>query len=156
MARARIIKPGFFSNDKLAEIPAHGRLLFAGLWTIADREGRLPDRVMWIKGSIFPYEDVAVDCFLEQLAAGGFIQRYEIDGDRFIQITGWAKHQRPHIKEVASTIPAPIRLVLDASRKWPAQYQHQSRLVLGTNLDWCPAQPFSVPDRQIRYLIRIR
>ena len=46
MARARLLKPGFFTNEDLCELPAFGRLLFAGLWTIADREGRLEDRAI--------------------------------------------------------------------------------------------------------------
>ena len=41
MARARILKPGFFANELLADINPYGRLLFAGLWTLADREGTL-------------------------------------------------------------------------------------------------------------------
>jgi len=39
MARSRNIKPGFFKNDHLVELPFEYRLLFAGLWTLADREG---------------------------------------------------------------------------------------------------------------------
>jgi hypothetical protein len=50
MPRTRQIKPGFFKNDELAELPIEARLLFAGLWTIADREGRLEDRPKKIKG----------------------------------------------------------------------------------------------------------
>ena len=42
--RARNIKPGFFKNDALAELDFAGRLLFIGLWGIADRAGRLEDR----------------------------------------------------------------------------------------------------------------
>ena len=37
MARARNIKPGFFTNDVLADCDPLARLLFAGLWTVADR-----------------------------------------------------------------------------------------------------------------------
>ena len=44
MARARNIKPGFFANENLAECDPLARLLFAGLWCLADREGRLEDR----------------------------------------------------------------------------------------------------------------
>lgn len=44
MARARNIKPGFFINEDLVELPFSTRLLFAGLWIIADREGRLGER----------------------------------------------------------------------------------------------------------------
>lgn len=39
MARARNIKPGFFTNDELVELPFEVRSLFIGLWAIADREG---------------------------------------------------------------------------------------------------------------------
>lgn len=107
MARARLLKPGFFSNEKLTEIPPYGRLLFAGLWTIADRKGRLPDRAKWIKGALFPYENVAVDRLLSDLEAHGFIQRYEAQSERYIQVINFEKHQSPHKNEAASTIPAP-------------------------------------------------
>ena len=49
MARARNIKPGFFDNETLGELPALTRLLFIGLWCLADREGRLQDRPKRIK-----------------------------------------------------------------------------------------------------------
>jgi len=42
--RSRNIKPGFFMNELLPEIELLGRLLFIGLWLLADREGRLEDR----------------------------------------------------------------------------------------------------------------
>lgn len=107
MARARIIKPGFFTNAALSEVPAHGRLLFIGLWTIADRKGRLKDEPRWIKGAIFPYETVPVEKLLQQLHIRKFINRYEVEGQRFIEIVNFLKHQTPNIKEQASTIPAP-------------------------------------------------
>lgn len=106
MARSRNIKPGFFSNDELAEIDFAGRLLFAGLWTLADREGRLEDRPKRIKGELFPYDDVDVDNFLAKLADHGFISRYEVSGSHYIQITNFKRHQNPHQKEPASKIPA--------------------------------------------------
>lgn len=106
MARARNIKPGFFSNDELVELPFETRLLFIGLWTIADREGRLLDRPKKIKMDIFPGDSVEVDACLGQLAASGFIDRYEAAGTRAIQIVNWDKHQNPHVKEAPSTIPA--------------------------------------------------
>ncbi|WP_316150076.1 hypothetical protein [Cupriavidus sp. BIC8F] len=107
MARARNIKPGFFSNDELVELPFEVRLLFIGLWTIADREGRLEDRPKKIKMEIFPADSVDCEQALTMLAASGFIERYEVGGKRYIQVVNWGKHQNPHIKEAASTIPAP-------------------------------------------------
>ena len=105
MARSRNIKPGFFLNDLLAEIEPLGRLLFAGLWTIADREGRLEDRPKKIKAAVLPYDDCDVDHLLNELSKRDFIIRYEVNGEKYIQIVKWEKHQNPHYKEVKSEIP---------------------------------------------------
>ncbi len=108
MARARLLKPGFFANARLSEVSAHGRLLFAGLWTLADREGRLRDDSRWIKGQLFPYENPPVHSLLNDLYERNFIVRYQTqDGEGWIQIVNFLKHQTPHIREAPSTIPAP-------------------------------------------------
>ena len=107
MARSRNIKPGFFTNDKLADIEPLGRIMFIGLWTIADREGRLEDRPRRIKAEVLPYDDADTESLLNQLVKQGFIIRYEVDGERYIQVLQFNKHQNPHMKESASTIPAP-------------------------------------------------
>lgn len=107
MARARNIKPGFFTNDDLAECDPYARILFVGLWTIADREGRLEDRPKKIKVLTLPFDDVNIDSLLATLSQKGFINRYQVEGQEYIQIVNWAKHQNPHHKEIASVIPAP-------------------------------------------------
>lgn len=116
MARARNIKPSFFANDDLADIDPLGRLLFIGLWTLADREGRLEDRPRRVKAEVLPYDDCDVDGLLDDLQRHGFIQRYESGGERFIQVVNFTKHQNPHVKESASSIPAP-----DEHRTSPVQ-----------------------------------
>lgn len=107
MARARNIKPGYFINDDLAALGMAAQLLFAGLWCIADREGRLADRPVRIKAQVMPYYDVDVDELLNKLAEGGFIIRYEIDGCKYIQILKFKEHQNPHKNEAQSVIPPP-------------------------------------------------
>lgn len=109
MARARLIKPGFFTNDRLGELPAVTRILFAGLWTIADRDGRLEDRPTRIKAEVLPYDKGNVDRMLTALADAGFVLRYEVDGERYIQIQAFSKHQHPHMREPVSTIPRPCQ-----------------------------------------------
>jgi len=106
MSRTRLIKPGFFTNDVLAEVSAAGRLLFAGLWTIADRAGRLEDRPKRIKAELLPFDSVNVDKLLDSLAERGFIARYESGGQRVIQIVSFARHQSPHPKEPPSKFPS--------------------------------------------------
>lgn len=108
MARARNIKPGFFKNEILGVADPLYSLLFEGLWVLADREGRLEDRPVRIKGELFPYRDgLNVDSMLDWLQDNEFIARFKVGQARFIQVLNFKKHQAPHVKEAASTIPAP-------------------------------------------------
>lgn len=107
MPRARNIKPGFFANEDLAEIEPIGRLLFIGLWTLADRDGRLEDRPKRIKGELFPYDNCDINALLDDLQKYGFILRYEVDGGKYIQIVNFSKHQNPHPKEPSKGFPIP-------------------------------------------------
>ncbi len=107
MARARNIKPGYFTNDDLGECDPLARILFAGLWCWADREGRLEDRPKKIKAEILPYDRCDVDKLLSQLADRKFINRYGREGSKYIQISNFQRHQNPHVKEQASSIPPP-------------------------------------------------
>lgn len=109
MARARNIKPGFFTNEELVELPFETRLLFIGLWTIADRAGRLEDRPKKIRMTLFPADNVDVEEMLSGLESSGFIVRYEIEYNKYIQILNFEKHQNPHKNEAESSIPAPYK-----------------------------------------------
>lgn len=106
MARARNIKPGFFKNYDLADIGPYAQLLFAGLWCLADKEGRLKDQPRFIKAEVFPYYDVDVNGELTKLERLAFIERYEVDGQALIQVLNFVEHQSPHHTEKASTLPA--------------------------------------------------
>lgn len=106
MARARNIKPGFFKNEDLAECTPWARLLFPGLWMLADREGRLENRPKRIKGEIFPFDNVDVQSLLDELETWGFIKRYEICGVKCLQIINFIEHQSPHSTEKDSELPS--------------------------------------------------
>lgn len=110
--RARNIKPGFFKSEGIASCSFQARLLFVGLWCMADREGRLEDRPQRIKAELFPYDNVNVDKLLDEIASKtdcdgtpSFIIRYG-HPKKYIQILHFLSHQRPHLKENESQIPA--------------------------------------------------
>jgi hypothetical protein len=106
MPRSRNIKPGIMANDLLAMLSPITRLLFIYLWMLADREGRLEDRPNKIGAQALPYDrDADVDDLLNQLAGYGFITRYTVGALALIQITNFAKHQSPHVRESASALP---------------------------------------------------
>jgi hypothetical protein len=111
MPRIRSVKHQFFLSLKVASVPRDARLLFIGLLTLADREGRLEDQPQRIRVQLFPYdEDISrdsVEKLLNSLEEGSLIQRYEAKGEEYIQIKGFTKHQHCHVNEPKSTLPAP-------------------------------------------------
>ncbi len=106
MARIRMIKPEFFDDPDLADVSAMARLFFIGLWTQADKAGRLVDDPRRLKARIFPYDTVNVGALAVELHGKDMIRRYHgDDGQSYIWIRSFLKHQRPHPKEPESLIP---------------------------------------------------
>lgn len=106
--RIRTIKPEFFKHDGIAELPPLSRLFFIGLWCVADRDGRLADRPARLKIEILPYDEADADLMLNELAKGGFINRYTEQGMQIVQVLSFNSHQRITGKEadIASRFPA--------------------------------------------------
>ncbi|MBY6102321.1 hypothetical protein [Marinobacter nauticus] len=103
--RARNIKPGFWKNEDLVDLAFEHRLLFIGLWMLADREGRLEDRPKRIKMELFPCDNVNVEAGLQDLCALGLLERYEYQGVKVILISKFSDHQSPHHSEKRSELP---------------------------------------------------
>ena len=106
MARIRMIKPDFFDDPDVADVSLAARLFFIGLWTQADKEGRLVDDMRRLKARIFPFDDVDVEALAGELHGKDMIRRY-LAGEKhgYIWIRNFTRHQRPHPKEPASLIP---------------------------------------------------
>lgn len=117
--RIRTIKPEFYKHDGIAALPPLTRLLFTGLWCMADSEGRMEDRPKRIKAEVVPYDECNVEEMLSELAANGFIVRYECNGAHFIEIPAFQRHQRLSGKETLakSRYPAPTGSKREATRK---------------------------------------
>lgn len=107
MARARNIKPKFFQNDELGELSPLARLLFIGMWTIADYRGCLEYRPKRIKTQLLPYDECDIESLSISLDKSGFISMYSVQGQRYVKILKFEKHQTPHKneRESGSEIP---------------------------------------------------
>lgn len=107
--RIRTIKPEFFRHGTLTTLPPLTRILFIGLWCLADCKGRLKDDPRTIKLEVLPADDWNVDAALDELAAAGFIIRYTKAGMKLIQIPAFEVHQRIQTKEsqTGSRFPGP-------------------------------------------------
>jgi hypothetical protein len=100
--RIRSIKPEFYKHDGLAALEPITRILFTGLWCMADSAGRLEDRPKRIKAEVLPYDTCDIEAMLAELALNGFITRYEVAGDHFIEIPAFSRHQRITGKEATA------------------------------------------------------
>lgn len=107
MARIRYIKPEFFDSEKVASVSFVARLLFAGLWTVADRDGRFEWSARRLKAKLFPYDTIDLEPILAELTAAGMVVRYDVGGTSYGHMPGFSRHQRPHPHEAKSTLPEP-------------------------------------------------
>lgn len=112
----RTVAPRIWVSADLWEMieahPEHDCRLLAlmiGLWHVADRVGRLKDNYRDLKALIFPQLEritrPAVDEMLQILADHGYIIRYEVAGDRYIQCVNFEYYQRPYAIEGPSRFP---------------------------------------------------
>jgi hypothetical protein len=107
VARIRSIKPEFWQDEKLARLPRDTRLLFIGLWNLADDEGRLRGNPLFIRASVFPYDlDVDVQGGLKELERIGRIRSYTEGDETFIWVCKFAEHQKIDTR-IKSKLPAP-------------------------------------------------
>lgn len=91
-----MIDPQFFLDEDLAAMSPHARLLYIGLWTIADDvNATLPNRPKWIKAQIFPYENVDIERVLSELSASTHILLFTAsDKEKYWYIPSFKDHQR--------------------------------------------------------------
>jgi hypothetical protein len=107
--RARSLKPSIFKNELLAVADPLFTVIFEGLWCAADREGRLEDRPGKLHIEINPGRAFdGTERALAWLAENGFILRYVVAGKKYIHVIEFTKHQKPHVNEKPSVIPAPV------------------------------------------------
>lgn len=97
MGRIRTIKPEFPQSESMGRISREGRLCFILLWTLADDEGRLRGNSRMLASLLYPYDDDAaglMESWLSDLEKEDCLKRYKHEGDSYIQICNWLKHQK--------------------------------------------------------------
>lgn len=106
MARIRSVKPEFWTDEKVVELSPFARLLFIGLWNFADDDGRMVHSPKRIKMQVLPADDVDCSELLGEIRRASLISVYVVDGVEYLQINGFAKHQKID-KRSASKLPPP-------------------------------------------------
>lgn len=120
MARPRIrtIKPEMWQDEKVGALSIGARLLFVGLISMADDEGRFRALPASILGHCFPYDASAarkLDGWLHEIESSGMLVRYQHGGKPYAMLTGWGRHQKVNRPSPSELPPPPSRPAHDPS-----------------------------------------
>lgn len=115
MARIRTIKPSMWGDEKFARVSRDARLLYIGLVSMADDDGRFLASPSAVIGYIYPNDDdlttARVKRWMGELTDVGLIVAYECEGIRYGAHLNYRKHQRISHPQ-ASPLPAPQGVLL--------------------------------------------
>ena len=119
MARKRMIDPSFWTDEKLGEqCSVAERLLFMGLISNADDEGRGRANPKLLLSMIFPYDDMRLSDFknsLAKLASLELIRLYQAEGQQYFSVVHFSKYQTVN-RPTPSEIPAYCESMASNSR----------------------------------------
>ena len=104
MPRKRMIDPGIWLSEQIGSLTREQRLLFIGMFSNADDEGRLKGSSKFLKATIFPYdEDITSsdirewrDAIAQATDGNGEapIRVYTVNGIDYIWLVNWKKYQK--------------------------------------------------------------
>lgn len=122
MARKRMIDPSIWGNEDFAKLSYFSRLVFIGLFSNADDEGRGRANAAFLKSAIFPYDDslrvADIEKSLNEIAANMSATFYTHDEKEYYAFDHWSDWQKID-RATPSKIPPPktahhiIRRTLD-------------------------------------------
>lgn len=100
-----MIDPEYWSDEEIGRWSAHARLMYIGLWNIADDEGRFKAADELLNAQLFPYDrKVSIKKLKAEL--GNKVQWYEANGLKYGFIRNFSKHQKiDHPSESKLPIP---------------------------------------------------
>ncbi len=109
MARIRSLKPSVWTDERFIDLSRDARLLFIGMVSQADDDGRFVASGAALIGALFPHDDLSpktVEKWRDEISATGLIQVYRHGRGTYAALPGWRKHQRIQ-KPQQSSLPAP-------------------------------------------------
>lgn len=112
MARKRMIDPSFWEDPTIGTLSVPARLLFIGMMSHADDDGRLEVEPRYIRRAVFGFDDDITTAYvveylaeIERVCRG--VRFYEIDGRSFACFTNWGRYQYIQKKQPSKLPPPP-------------------------------------------------
>jgi hypothetical protein len=110
MPSKRMIAPSFWQSETVSQWTFRQRLLFIGLFSNADDQGRLRAHPSLIRSLVFPFDDIPLDeikADIQAIADSEAVILYDAGGKSLIQIANWWTYQKPKWAWPSEYLPPP-------------------------------------------------
>ncbi len=109
MARKRMVDPNIWQSEDFSKLSTLAKLVFIGLFSLADDEGRGRANPTYLKSVLFPYnEDLRsadIEKTLSEISSNMSVVFYSCDGSNYYSLLSWVDFQKID-KPTPSKIPA--------------------------------------------------
>lgn len=129
MSRIRSIHPGLWTDEAFVTLSPMARLLLIGMWNECDDKGIFVWSPLQLKMRILPADNADAAGLLGEIAAAGFVMRYEVGGKVFGAVRNFAKFQRPKKpNSIHPTTPEVLTFAGHSSEPVPHQSETPSEI----------------------------
>ena len=113
MPRRRMIDPDFWNDSRVKRLSPTERLLFIGMVSQADDEGRLLADPAFLRSKIFPYDDFTLEDITSMrdriVETNPNVHLYQNSGEDYLCFRKWPRYQKPSHPQ-PSKLPKPPEL----------------------------------------------
>lgn len=109
MPTRRMIEPSFWQSESMGRLTIRQRLMFIGMFSNADDQGRLRASAPIVRASILPFDDVSlsdIEADILAIEREKCIKLYTVNDARYAQVLNWWTYQTPQWA-YPSLIPKP-------------------------------------------------
>ena len=139
MASGRILKTQISLSEQVNDLSLHAALLFTWMIPHADDFGRMVGNARKVKALVVPMRDdftsIIVDECLKEMSYAHLIERYEVNGEFFLQFPEWEIHQSGLHKRTKSKLPGPSNIEIPGNSGKFLVEQEQEQEQEHTNSD---------------------
>lgn len=109
MARKRMIDPNIWQSEDFGKLSLLAKMVFIGLFSLADDEGRGRANPVYLKSTLFPYEEsmrsADITKTLFEISSNMSVIFYSYDGSDYYSLYNWNEWQKID-KPTDSKLPA--------------------------------------------------
>jgi hypothetical protein len=118
MARRRMISPDIWQDPWFGKLSHTEQILFIGIISNCDDEGRILAESPYLRSRIFIYQDIDLSLIETMLSkfndTNHNFYMYNVNGSRYIYLKTWNKYQKPEHASPSTLPPPPNQSVNDS------------------------------------------